>query len=126
MSTPKQENPTSKTARAAPETVRLFYPDAPACFEDALYMRWLDVVRADRAERLRLICENEAMLAEIQSAKFAELPGIIHSVPAILERLRKSASEHDAAAREIIANPTSARNRERMEKALATAATWEH
>jgi hypothetical protein len=120
MSTPKQETSSGQKG-PAPETIALFYPDAPARPGDGIYARWLEVARADRAAALKVILENEQLLAKHGGETPKELRGFC-DLPTMLRQLRDQARDNDAIAREIIADPSSANSRRRMENALATVA----
>jgi len=121
MSTPTQETPSDQKG-PAPETVALFYPDAPARPDDDTYTRWLEVARADRADAFKAILENEQLLAKHGGETPKGLRGFC-DLPTMLRLLRDQARDNDAIAREIIADPSSANSRRRMENALATVAS---
>lgn len=90
-------------------------------FVDDPYARWLEVARADRADALKVILENEQLLAKHGGETPKELRGFC-DLPTMLRLLRDQARDNDSIAREIIADPSSANSRRRMENALATVA----
>mgnify|MGYP000980402042 CR=1 FL=1 len=108
----------SKTGSPSPETAALFYRDAPDRPTDETYTHWLAIARADRAEALRVLLENETLLAEHEGVTPRAMRAVC-DLPTLVGLLRNQARDNDTIAREIIADPRSASSRRRMENAVA-------